>query len=113
MPAFADLCAVDVRSVDGAVRRLAIVQDDPALKAFTEEILASSPPTPSDQLGPTSVFRTGESIWLRTVTPDFYELAPRNERHRRLYPPTRAKVVHLQRGARQRAHHGSTDVRDP
>jgi PAS domain S-box-containing protein len=66
VPAFADLCTVDVRDADGSVRRLAVTSADPAKKTLVEE-LWRFPPRPTDKAGIMRVLRTGAAEWSQTV----------------------------------------------
>ena len=66
VPAFADLCAVDVPDADGSVRRLAITCADPAKEKAVED-LRRFPPRPTDGAGIMKVLRTGVAEWRETV----------------------------------------------
>jgi len=81
VPAFADLCAVDIQRDDQTVRRLALTQGNPTLDALTEEMLATHPPLPTDQFGAMRVLRSGDSVWHPVVSDDFLRLISQSERH--------------------------------
>ena len=61
VPAFADLCAVDILRDDASVRRLALIQGNSALDALSAEMLEAHPAT--DQHGAMQVLRSGD--WAR------------------------------------------------
>ena len=90
VPSFADLCAVDIRTDDGSVRRLALIQNNPDNEALTAEMLRTHAPAPGDQHGVMRVLRTGESVWFRSVTDAFLQAVAHDEQHlswlRRLRP---------------------------
>ena len=81
VPAFADLCAVDILRDDASVRRLALIQGNPALDALTAEMLETHPPLATDQHGAMRVLRSGESVWHAVVSDDFLKQVAQSELH--------------------------------
>src|SRR6185295_16022945 len=63
VPAFADLCAVDMLEADGTVRRLAVTHSDAVQAQMAYELFFRYPPRPSDTHGVTRVLGAGESEW--------------------------------------------------
>lgn len=83
VPAFADLCAVDIQRDDGSVQRLALIQGNPEHDAETAEILRTHPPLPTDEFGAMRVLRSGESVWHPTVSDDLLQKIAQSDRHLR------------------------------
>jgi PAS domain S-box-containing protein len=64
---FADLCLVDVQSLDGAVRRLAVSHVDPAKVEFVRDLDRRYPIRASAPHGVRRVLRTGEPEWAASM----------------------------------------------
>ncbi len=69
VPAFADLCAVDMLEEDGALRRLAVADVDPGRAELVRELLTRYPADAARPSGPLRVVRAGQS----EVVPDIIE----------------------------------------
>jgi PAS domain S-box-containing protein len=85
VPDFADWCAIDMTTPEGALERLTVAHSDPAKVALAGEYAERYTPNPDLPYGVAHVVRTGEPQLIADVTDDLLvEASAGDEEHLRL-----------------------------
>jgi PAS domain S-box-containing protein len=84
VPRFANWCAIDALDANDAIRRIAIVHEDPELDELARRSLETYSPTADEPEGSGRVIRTGQSALYRRVTDQLLEDSAPNEENLRL-----------------------------
>jgi PAS domain S-box-containing protein len=80
VPRFADWCAVDIATEDGAYERLSVAHVDPEKVSFAYELNQRYPPDPaSDQV--LQAIRTGQKVLVPQITEEMLQAGARDPEH--------------------------------
>ncbi len=84
VPHLADWCAVDMKSNDGVVERLAVAHIDPAKVEWARRIQARYPDDPNSASGVPAVIREGRPEFYPYIPREMLTAAARDDEHRRM-----------------------------
>ncbi|MCA1616283.1 MAG: GAF domain-containing protein [Acidobacteria bacterium] len=84
VPSLADWCAIDMLTDERALRRIAVVHQDPAKVELARELARRYPPTLSEREGVAKVVRTGRPEIYPNVPEELLALVARDADHLRL-----------------------------
>jgi PAS domain S-box-containing protein len=83
VPALADLCVIDLRDADGAIRDVAVAAADEAIARRLEELRRLHPLDPAGQHPVARVIRSGEPMLLAEMTNDLLSSFAQGSEHAR------------------------------